>query len=124
MREHELDDILLRERNVVPSTKFTKSVMDAVRFEAATLPPIPFPWLRALPGLAAGIFASMWIVIEGFQLYEPPQRATALLPASWIERLTRVIAGTESSGAGWILLALAVTAVCVELTWRVSERRG
>jgi hypothetical protein len=71
VREHELDQILSEERDVVPSTKFTKSVMDAVRLEAAAPPPLAFPWIRALPGFAAGIFASMWIFIEGFRLYEP-----------------------------------------------------
>jgi hypothetical protein len=120
VREHELDQILSEERDVVPSTKFTKSVMDAVRLEAAAPPPLAFPWIRALPGFAAGIFASMWIFIEGFRLYEP-QKTTTFVPASWIERLTPLIAKAEASGVGWILLALAVTAVCVELTWRASE---
>jgi len=31
---------------------FLASVMDRVREEAAAPPPIPFPWKRALPGMA------------------------------------------------------------------------
>ena len=38
---------------LVPSSGFTESVMSAVRAEAAAPPPIPFPWMRALPGIAA-----------------------------------------------------------------------
>jgi hypothetical protein len=123
MREHELDQILSEEKDVAPTATFTKSVMEAVKLEASTPPPIAFPWVRALPGLATGVFASMWIVIEGVRLYEPQHR-TAFIPAPWIERLTTLIARAESSGISWILLALVVTAVCVDLTWRVSERRA
>jgi hypothetical protein len=121
MREHELDQVLSEERNVTPSAKFTKSVMNAVQLEAVALPPITFPWVRALPGLAAGLFASMWIIIEGFRLYDPQR--TTFVPGPWIERIMPLVARAEHSGVAWVLLALAVTAVCVELTWRASERR-
>jgi len=121
MREHELDQILSAERNVEPSSNFAKSVMDAVKLDASAPQPIAFPWVRALPGLAAGLFAWMWIIIEGFHLYVPER--TTVLPSSWIERTTPLIARVEHSGAAWILLALLITAVCVEVTWRVSERR-
>jgi hypothetical protein len=123
MREHELDHILLREQEVVPSAKFTKSVMDAVRSEAATPPPIPFPWLRALPGLAGAVFAMAWVVIEGFRLHERPQ-PTATLANSWIEQLTPLIVRAESSGIAWVVLACLVTAACVELTRRAIDRRA
>lgn len=39
--------------SIVPSSGFTASVMDALRREAQTPPPIPFPWKRAALGLAA-----------------------------------------------------------------------
>jgi hypothetical protein len=123
MREHELDQILSKEENVVPSAKFTKSVMYAVRLEAAAPPPVTFPWLRALPGIAAGVFALMWIVIEGARLYEPRGEAAVIL-GSILERLTPFLAKAEAAGLRWILLALLVTMACVELTWRVSERRA
>src|SRR5262245_5400695 len=103
MREHELDQILSGDKDVVPSNRFTKSVMDAVKSDAAAPRPIAFPWVRALPGLAAGLFASMWIIIEGFRLYEPSR--TTFLPTAWIERLTPFIARAEHSGFAWILLA-------------------
>jgi hypothetical protein len=123
MREHELDQIFSGERHVMPSVKFTKSVMDAVRTEAAAPPPIAFPWLRALPGLAAGLFTSMWILIEGFHFYAPQPEVTFVL-GSGMERLGAWIARADAVGLRWVLVALVLTASCVELTWRMSGRRG
>jgi hypothetical protein len=53
MSHDELDRMLLGEREIVPSSGFVTNVMDAVRREASTPPPIPFPWKWALRGLAA-----------------------------------------------------------------------
>src|SRR4030095_1461340 len=121
MREHELDQVLSGEKNVMPSAKFTKSVMDAVWTEAATPPPIAFPWTRALPGIAAGVFASMWIIIEGFRLYATQTGSTSIL-GTWIERLTPWIARADVAGLRWVLVALLLTTACLALTWRLAER--
>ena len=52
MTEQEIDVVLQGETdNVLPSSGFLQSVMAAVQSEAASLPAIPFPWKRALPGL-------------------------------------------------------------------------
>ena len=39
------------------------SVMDAVRREALTPPPLPFPWGRALPGFVASVFGCLAILV-------------------------------------------------------------
>lgn len=125
MREHELDYILSREREIVPSAQFTRSVMNTVRSEAAAPPPIPFPWLRALPGLAAGVLAVFWTVIEAFRLLESTQQTeSAFLFPSWIDRLAQILRAGESAGIGWVLLSLIVTRACWELTWRIAGRRA
>jgi hypothetical protein len=49
----ELDQLLAKEDDVVPSSGFTQAVMDAVRAAKAAPPPIPFPWTRALLSLGA-----------------------------------------------------------------------
>ena len=36
---------------IAPSSGFAAAVSDALRAEAAAPKPLPFPWLRALPGL-------------------------------------------------------------------------
>lgn len=56
--EDEFDRIMLEEE-ILPSSGFSASVMDAVRREAAAPPPIPFPWKRALPGM---VFAAATLV--------------------------------------------------------------
>jgi hypothetical protein len=53
-----LDRILAGDEELIPTSGFLGSVMDRVREEASAPPPIPFPWKRAIPGiaLAAGVF--------------------------------------------------------------------
>jgi hypothetical protein len=51
--DDELDRILAGDERVVPSSAFTASVLSAVARQAASAAPIPFPWRRALPALAA-----------------------------------------------------------------------
>ena len=46
----EIDRILSREDEILPSSGFVVSVMEAVRREAAAPPPIPFPGNALYPG--------------------------------------------------------------------------
>jgi len=39
--------------SILPSSGFSASVMAAIAHDAAAPAPIPFPWKRALPGIAA-----------------------------------------------------------------------
>jgi hypothetical protein len=52
-------DRIMSEEEILPSSGFAASVMDAVRREAAAPPPIPFPWKRALPG---AVFAAAILI--------------------------------------------------------------
>jgi hypothetical protein len=117
MRDDEMDRILSRDEQIAPSSGFVSSVMDAVRREAATPPPIPFPWERAAPGLAG------WAVTLG---------AMVLGAFGWIEdasgtQIAAALAGLEeagaSIGAGWIILALLVSLVSVKLSMRLAGAR-
>jgi hypothetical protein len=53
-------DRIMSEDEILPSSGFAASVMDAVRREAAIPPPIPFPWKRALPG---AVFAAATLIV-------------------------------------------------------------
>jgi hypothetical protein len=64
MTDHEINRALSGEPEIVPSSGFAESVMDAVRSEAAAPPPIPFPWRRALPGLIAWAMAIAIAVMQ------------------------------------------------------------
>ena len=67
LEEMGFDDLdrFLSDDEIVPSSGFAARVMDAVRVEAAAPPAIPFPWLRALPGIAATV-VSFATIIAGF----------------------------------------------------------
>jgi hypothetical protein len=52
MNDEMLDRMLASEEELIPSSGFAASVMERIREEAAASPPIPFPWKRAIPGIA------------------------------------------------------------------------
>ena len=113
-RDDELDRILMSaEPDILPSSGFTRSVMETVQNEALTPAPIPFPWTRALPGLAATAFAVVWLLVVGLSPLgsgpTPPPRMVALPPT-----LTALI-----EAAAWSVLALLVAYASVKLSMRL-----
>ncbi len=60
----ELDRILNEEQAVSPPSGFAERVMATVTQEAATPPPIPFPWRYTLSTLAAmiAVVAAWWLL--------------------------------------------------------------
>jgi hypothetical protein len=108
MRHDDLDRILSTEENIVPSSRFVNSVMDAVRREAATPPPIPFPWKRAITGLAG------WaIVLVSFAIALVKAPPVAPSPA-----LVAILDRAKETGAPWIALALVLAFASVKLSTR------
>ncbi|HMD22440.1 MAG TPA: hypothetical protein VKH40_19095 [Alloacidobacterium sp.] len=91
---------------IVPSSGFVMSVMDAVRREAAIseptpLPPIAFPWVRALPvfvALAAVLVMLVAGLVEVARMPAATVQAPLLPPA--VEQVL------EQANAGWIAFAL------------------
>ena len=74
--EHEL----LADDGTQPSARFTARVMSAVRREAATPPPLPFPWRRLVLGLVA---CALWLVL-GYRAVRGGDAAFVLaLAQSW-----------------------------------------
>ncbi|HVQ63022.1 MAG TPA: hypothetical protein VMT78_00735 [Terriglobia bacterium] len=124
MRQHELDHILSREKEIVPSAKFTASVMGAIRSEAAAPPPISFPWVRALPGLITGAGALVWIIVQSPAGPGVSRATTAAFFQSWLDRLAAIVQSAESTGIGWVLLSLLLTFACWELTLRAVGKRS
>jgi hypothetical protein len=115
MMEHDdLDRVLSGEEDIVPSSGFVASVMDAVRREAEAPPQIPFPWKRALAGLAACTLALVSFVIVA--LMQTGGQAESSVLAAALE-------SARAAGAGWIALALLLSLVSVRLSMRLTGGR-
>jgi hypothetical protein len=117
----EIDRILSREDEILPSSGFAVSVMDAVRREAAAPPPIPFPWMRALPGLVVAGFALARVLVAGVVAIAQLGKATAPPPSMSLPSvLAPIFQGNMGSAAIWTVLALLVTWVSVKLSMRLA----
>ena len=106
-----IERILASEEVLVPSSGFASAVMERVHKESTAPRPIPFPWKRAIPGmaLAAGVFG--WGAFE--MMRHAPAMAISLAP---LRLSAAVTSGLESTG--WVVLALAASM----LAWRFSVR--
>ncbi len=112
MRDDEIDRILGGEEDVLPSSGFHASVMEAVQREATAPPQIPFPWKRAWPALAA---AALALVGSAVLLV----KSGAAGPPVW----DSLLRAAESVGAPWIALAALATAGSLLLSRRLAEER-
>jgi len=75
-----IDRELLADDGAQPSPRFTARVMSAVRREAATPPPLPFPWRRLVLGLAA---CALWLAF-GYRAVRGGDAAEVMaLARSW-----------------------------------------
>jgi hypothetical protein len=121
--EGEMNRILSREDEILPSSGFAASVMDEVRREAVALPPIPFPWKRAVPGLvAAGVALALLVaavVVAFSQLGDAP--SAPQVSASSASALTFLFQGYLNSAASWTVVALLITFVSVKLSMRLAS---
>ncbi len=118
--DDELDRILSEDEEILPSSGFAASVMEAVRREASTPPPIPFPWKHALPGLAAAALALVLGPVQAFRGGGSGAAAAAPLVA-WVAALVPVLQAAVAAGAHWIALALALTYASLKLSMRLSR---
>lgn len=122
MRDLDLDRDLSKEEEILPSSGFAASVMEAVQRDAAVLPPIPFPWKRALPGLcAAGFMLAFVIVASILLLVHKP--AAPPIPAVWHAGLASIVEAWKTFGANWIALALLLSLASVKLSMRFASGR-
>lgn len=118
MTDRDLEDILGAEAQFEPSAGFTAAVMRAVHREATTPPPIRFPWVLALPGLMAWVLTlALAIALPLYDSGPPAAPAFRLwLNFSWIQPTLDLLKHLE---AGWIVLAVLLTIVCVGFPLRL-----
>jgi hypothetical protein len=126
MRNEQLDRILSRigseKEEIIPSSGFTASVMDAVRREATTPPPIPFPWKRALPGLAAGCVTLVLVLIEIVTHLDRHAAAREIHPAT-ASAFDPILNEAINAGMGWIFLVLLLSLVSMMFSMRLTSGR-
>ena len=106
--------MLSRVEDIVPSSGFVAAVMDSVRGEAAALPEIPFPWKRALTGLAACTLALVSFLIAALTRPAGQTGSSALVT---------LIESARAAGVGWIALALLLSLASVILSMRLTGSR-
>lgn len=125
MSHDEIDRILSRDEEILPSSGFAASVMGAVRREAAVPPPIPFPWRRALPLFAAAVVALVLVVVVLVMGVPQLGREGASSPSAgeWMPTLLPFVNATLASAAGWVLLAVALSSASVVLSLRLTSGR-
>ena len=113
MDRDEIDRILATEEELVPSSGFLASVMESVREEAAAPPPIPFPWIRAVPGMILAVGVLGWGAVEMVRLGLPALREISLTPPQISAAVIQPL-----KEAGWVALALGASL----LSWLLSRR--
>jgi hypothetical protein len=106
MKDEEIERVLGGEEDVLPSSGFHASVMEAIHREV-TVPPIPFPWHRALPAFAA---AALAVLVS-----------TVLLLRSGVASFDALLAAERNFGAAWLALAALVTTGSLLLSRRLCE---
>ena len=118
MIHDDLDRVLSHEEDILPSSSFATSVMDAVRQEAAAPTPIRFPWMRALPGLVATGLAFAWAFLILFKM----TRAAAQFSAT--EARVLALSLPTDIQPTWITLAVLVTAASLAVSVRFASGRS
>ncbi|HVW79142.1 MAG TPA: hypothetical protein VHB45_16125 [Alloacidobacterium sp.] len=101
--EDELDRIFSRRDEMIPSSGFVASVMEAVQRESTASQPIAFPWLRALPIFAA---LAAVLVMLGIAIFE-----LVRMPVSYVGHWTippAIMRVLSQTSAGWVAIALVI----------------
>jgi hypothetical protein len=126
MSHDEIDRILSREEEILPSSGFAASVMDAVRHEAAVPPPIPFPWRRAWPLIAvAGVALVLVVVVLVVGITQLGRGGASQPPAAeWMPALQPFLNAAATAAVRWTILALALTFVSVAVPLRLASGRA
>ena len=99
MTPEEIDRALARDAGGVrASPRFAATVMAAVRREAKAPPPIPFPWTRAAPGIAAALTL---VVLAAASLVSTSDGETQPHVPPALERAAEVTAKIGNAVATW-----------------------
>jgi hypothetical protein len=122
-----MDAILAKEEELIPSSGFLSAVMERVDEAAAAPAPIPFPWKRAVPGmaLAAGVFS--WGAYELVRYAITAKGASTFGPGVGGVASTfahGAVAGRPTEQVVWVVVALAISGGSWLLSRRIAGGSG
>jgi len=123
MDDTEMDRILSMPDDILPSSGFAASVMEAVRREAAAPPPIPFPWKRALPFVGLAVIALLVTVVVVVTAGTQASRVALGSNFRLGPRVELVTASGIGSALMWTGAALLAAFVSVKLSMRLAGSR-
>jgi hypothetical protein len=107
MKDAMLDRILANEEELIPSSGFAASVMDRIREEAAAPQPIPFPWKRAVPGIALAAAVFGWSAFELTRRALAQAHSVPPVPLHLLHLSLSALPPVES--VGWVAIALGLS---------------
>jgi len=120
MTNHEaIDPILADEEELIPSSGFLAATMERVREEAACPEPIPFPWLRALPGIVVVVAVLGWC---GFELVRAGMASSREILPTQSHGTAAMLSALQP--AGWVAAALAASLFSWLLSRSLAGRSG
>jgi hypothetical protein len=129
MNDDELDQLLMEREEIVPSSGFLASVMEAVQQEAAAPGPIPFPWKWAVPGFVVTVAMALGLIARW--VYSSPhisRPVRSVAPALSMETLSSSlpqmhIAVSTLVALEWSALAILGSFAAVWISMRIASVR-
>lgn len=121
--DDQIDRILSREEEIVPSAGFTASVMEAVRREASVPAPIAFPWKRAWPVLVlAGLSIVIVPLVAVLSIVRMASAPVSANPVNPTFLYTQLPAWMSNPAVGWTTGSLLLTLIAVKFSMRLASR--
>jgi len=114
-----IERILAAEEELIPSSGFLAATMERVREEALMPKPIPFPWLRALPGIVLAVSLLGWCGFEMVRAGLRSARETLFVPPHLV-----AVNAHALEPVGWVAVALVVPMLSWILSRRIAGRSG
>ncbi len=122
-KDDQIDRILSREDEILPSAGFTASVMESVRREARAPAPIPFPWKRALPVLVLAALAVIIVpIVAVTAIARVASAPLAATPATTTFFWAQIPAWLSNPAIGWTTGALLLAFIAVKFSMRLASR--
>ena len=118
-----IDRLLAREDEIVPSSGFTASVMEAVQREASIPAAIPFPWKRAWPVMGLALLMLVTVPIAALvTVLRYGSFTVNLSPGGGIAFWAKLPQWMTDPHAAWVAGSLILAFIAVRFSMRLASR--